>query len=159
MPSWLVVGGPIATAFEVAFNRANFFQEDIWDAEIDTGGEIASKVTRHLWGSFAPGWAGWDIVQMHRSLSGERDPRGRQYDPWLAAAYAAGVKLKPHDVAWQRKMRAWEFERTKGKIEQRMRADRRSYQRRAITRDDLRERMDTGRRKLSQARERLAEAL
>ena len=159
MPAWLVVGGPIVTAFEVAFNRANYFQEDIWDSDIDSAGEIAGKVTRHLWGSFAPGWAGWDIVQMHRALSGERDPQGRQYDPWLAAAYAAGVKLKPHDVAFQRRMRMFEHERTKAKLTRRMRAQQRDYQRGAISRDELRENVRDVRLKLSEARARLSEAL
>ena len=54
IPSWLTVGGPLATGFEIAFNKANFFQEDIWDPQADTKGEIVANIAQHAWGFLRP---------------------------------------------------------------------------------------------------------
>lgn len=158
VPSWLTIGGPIATAFEVAFNKNNFFREQIW-AETDDLGERGVQVGKHVWGSVAPGWLGWDAVQMHRALSGQRDPVGRQYDPWIAAAYAAGVKLKPHDVDHARAMRVYEASQMIQAHQANIRGFYRDHARGAISADKLKSRIGAEQRKMAKVQAEMGDAM
>ena len=124
LPEWMMVSGPITTAFEVMFNRATFLDVPITE-DIDTPLEKAEKNFAYLWRAFMPNafWIprSWDQNRIIQAASDETDMFGREYSIPVAALRSFGPKLYPMDTESQLTYRLFEIEREMQDWRQRLR--------------------------------------
>jgi hypothetical protein len=105
LPSWLMVGGPIALGMELYLNKTAFTGQAIAKNPLtSTFPERAADRADYLWKSFMPNapWVlnSWSLDQLWRAARGDalqwdsREP----YNLGAAALNSLGVKLAPQDV-------------------------------------------------------------
>jgi SAM-dependent methyltransferase len=102
LPSWLQLGGPLAIAMEIVFNKSLFTGDPLVNTLTDDIWERTQTIGDYLWKSVMPGgpWipGSWYWEKIVDSVTGARDWSGRPYDLASAIASAFGIKLKPQDV-------------------------------------------------------------
>lgn len=102
LPPWLQLGGPLAIAAEVMFNKSLFTGDPLVNTLTDDFWERGQTVADYLWKQVMPGgpWVpgSWYWEKIVDSVTGARDWSGRPYDLASAIASSFGIKLKPQDV-------------------------------------------------------------
>jgi hypothetical protein len=117
LPSPLHMGGPLILGMELYFNRSAFTGDDIVNTITDSPLERAGKRTEFLWQSAMPAapWVpgSWYYEKIARAVTGDALEWGSNepYDPLEAIISAAGIKLKPKDVALGMRSHQLEFEK------------------------------------------------
>ena len=139
LPEFMLLGGPLAMAADVLWNRVAYSGEDVVNNEIDTIPEKAEKRGAYLWRAsmpnlpFVPGT--WTWKMLNQAISDERDIFGRQYSIPVAAVRAFGPKLKPQDPEYQYLMRTFDFRRERKELKRVAYQIASDYRRRRIGRD------------------------
>jgi hypothetical protein len=96
LPSVVQPGGPLAIAFEIAFNKSLFTGKEIYKST-DTPAEKMAKLGGHLMQSAIPnlplpGYPSYAGQTMLNAAKGKRDAAGNE--PSVAQAFARGVGVK-----------------------------------------------------------------
>ena len=146
IPEWLMLGGPLAIAADLLWNRVAFSGEDIIDREIDTPVDQAVKQALYLWRAILPNapWipGSWSWKLLAQAASGERDLFGRSYSMTTALIRQMGPKVKPHDPEYQIMLRSMEMQRKMRKHRANMRKAGRDFARQRIDREQLEGRVE-----------------
>ena len=103
MLPFMSIGGPLAVAGELIFNKSLFTGKDLV-LKSDTAGQVTTKVLDHLYKAFAPNLLGlpgtYATTGVMQSMQGRTDAFGREMSTTQAVTSSFGVKLGsyPADV-------------------------------------------------------------
>ena len=161
LPEFMLVGGPLAMAADLMWNRVAYSGEDVVNNEIDTMAEKAEKRAAYLWRAsmpnlpFLPGT--WTWKMLNQAISDERDIFGRQYSVPVAMVRAMGPKLKPQDPEYQHLMRMFDFRRERKELKRVAYQVSSDWRRRRISRERYEREIDQFQKRMKELDERVAE--
>lgn len=108
-----VFGSPFVTlAAEIGTNRSTYTGKKIYN-ETDTTGEVAGKISQHIYRALAPSLApgGYGETRLRKAITGQPDYFGRTSTvPTAVASTMMGLKVSPVDVERERFFREKEAE-------------------------------------------------
>lgn len=160
LPAPLQWGGPIMLGFELFLNKQAFTGDEIFNTLTDTKGEQLSDIGAWAWRSWMPSAAwipgSWYWNKIERAVLGVRDSSDRPYSFPQAVLSSVGVKLKPLDVDFERRMRSWEYKQKDRELTDALKRINRDESRNAMSpgvAEQERARIEKKREKLSRSRD------